>query len=341
MNPEIIKEMRADAKKCREQKERNGSMKLYNEMIAKYSAIIPDFQNNTSLIGKAVAVGTEFDYRDELNAVAAKLEMLALSNSVIEQTLQCSAKDNPKIDDAFIFYATEVLADTESGLTGRQIVQYCNSYAVDFAVKTPITDPDFGRFGSKIPNKRTALHRNLSAFNAFQQFIIIKELCELPIFEGNTAVAEVKKRLFSRYSEYSSGKTLIDDYIPTGWDRVDRVIEEMKERLNIADTEEKFQTIGMLARETLITIAQQVYDPDKHKTIDGVEASNTDSKRMLEAFINTEMKNSSDKAMKFARAAVDLANQLTHDRNATKTEAELCLIAVTSVGTLVKALILK
>lgn len=336
MNPEIIKEMRADAKRCREQKERNGSMRLYSEMIAKYSAIIPDFQNNTSIIGKAVAVGTEFDYRNELNAVAAKLEMLALSNSVVEQTLTGA---DPKLDDAFISYAAEVLADTEKGLTGRQIIQYCNSYAIDFTVKIPITDPDFGRFGSTIPNKRTALHRNLMAFNALQQFTIIKELCELPIFEGNTDVAEVKKRLFNRYSEYSSSDTLIDDYSPTGWDRVDRVVEEMKERLKSADTEEKYQTIGMLGRETLITIAQQVYDSSKHKVIDGVQVSTNDSKRMLEAFINTEMKNCSDKAIKFARAAVDLANQLTHDRNATKREAELCLIAVASVGAVAKALI--
>ena len=34
----------------------------------------------------------------------------------------------------------------------------------------------------------------------------------------------------------------------------------MRNRLQIADTEEKYQAIGMLGRETLITIAQQVFD---------------------------------------------------------------------------------
>ena len=46
----------------------------------------------------------------------------------------------------------------------------------------------------------------------------------------------------------------------------------------------------MIGRETLITIARQVFDADKHLTIDGVEASKTDAKRMLEAFLNYELK---------------------------------------------------
>ena len=62
-----------------------------------------------------------------------------------------------KIDDAFISYASDMLADTNRGLSGAQIVKYCNSYAVDFGVNIPVTSPDFGKFGSIIPNKRTAL----------------------------------------------------------------------------------------------------------------------------------------------------------------------------------------
>ena len=37
-----------------------------------------------------------------------------------------------KIDYAFISYASDILADTNHGLSGTQIVKYCNSYAVDF-----------------------------------------------------------------------------------------------------------------------------------------------------------------------------------------------------------------
>jgi hypothetical protein len=85
-----------------------------------------------------------------------------------------------KIDNTFITYASETLGDTQKGLSGAQIVKYCNSYAVDFNVSIPVTSSDFGKFGNIIPNKRTALYKNLCAFSGAQQFVIIKELCELP-----------------------------------------------------------------------------------------------------------------------------------------------------------------
>ena len=113
-------------------------------------------------------------------------------------------------------------------------------------------------------------------------------------------------------------------------------IEEMKSRLEIANSEEQFQAIGMLGRETLITIAQQVFDATKHQTLDEVETSTTDAKRMLEAFLQFELTDSSKTARKFAKSSVDLANQLTHHRNATKRDASICLVAVTAVASLIK-----
>jgi len=241
-----------------------------------------------------------------------------------------------KIDDAFISYASDVLADTSHGLSGAQIVKYCNSYAVDFCVNIPVTSPDFGKFGSIIPNKRTAMYKNLREFNGSQQFVIVKDLCELPLFEDNKEVQELRKKLFTRFSRFAVSDLYLEEYELTGWERVDRSISEMKIRLEIADNEEQFQAIGMLGRETLITIAQQVFDATKHPTLDGVEASTTDAKRMLEAFLQYELADSSEKARKFAKSGVDLGNQLTHDRNATKRDASICLVSVTAVASLIK-----
>lgn len=243
-----------------------------------------------------------------------------------------------KIDDAFISYASDILADTNRGLSGTQIVKYCNSYAVDFGVNIPVTSPDFGKFGSIIPNKRTAMYKNLREFNGSQQFVIIKDLCELPIFIGNQDVQELRKRLFARFSRFAVSDLYLEEYELTGWERVDRSIAEMKSRLEIADKEEQFQAIGMLGRETLITVAKQVFDAAKHTTLDGVEASTTDAKRMLEAFLQHELADASEKARKFAKSAVDLGNQLTHDRNATKRDASICLVSVTAVVSLIKLL---
>jgi len=243
-----------------------------------------------------------------------------------------------KIDDSFISYASDILADTNKGLSGSQIVKYCNSYAVDFAVNIPITSPDFGKFGSVVPNKRTALYKNLREFNGQQQFVIIKDLCELQQFESNDNVQELKKRLFERFSRFSLSPLYLERYQPTGWERVDRALEEMKLRLETADNEEKCQAIGMIGRETLITVAQQVFNSVKHPTLDGVEASKTDAKRMLEAYLQIELAGSSEKARKFAKSSVDLGNQLTHDRGASKRDASICLISVTSVASLIKAI---
>ena len=242
-----------------------------------------------------------------------------------------------KIDDAFISHASDTLADTNKGLTGSQIVKYCNSYAVDFGVNIPVTSPDFGKFGVVIPNKRTALYKNLREFNGNQQFAIIKELCELSLFATNEDVQKLKKALFTRFGRFATSPLYVEQYQLTGWERVDRSIEEMQSRLKVANTEEQFQAIGMLGRETIITVAQQVFDGALHKTDDGIEPSETDAKRMLDAFLGCELSGASkERTRKFTKSAVDMANHLTHDRMATKRDASMCLVSVTAVASLVK-----
>lgn len=106
-----------------------------------------------------------------------------------------------KLDDAFITFAADVLADTNSGLSGMKIVEYCNSYAINFNKKTP-----YGSYPFDAPNKRSALRDNLRVFDDAEQFRIIKELCELPFFEGNTKAADLKIKLFSRYGNLATEK---------------------------------------------------------------------------------------------------------------------------------------
>ena len=106
-----------------------------------------------------------------------------------------------KLDDAFLAYASDILADTNAGLSGMKIVQYCNSYAIDFNRVTP-----YGSYPFDAPNKRTALKENLKVFAAPEQFRIIKELCELPALCDQEKVKELKLRLFSRYGNLATEK---------------------------------------------------------------------------------------------------------------------------------------
>ncbi len=110
------------------------------------------------------------------------------------------------MDNAFLIHTSEVLADTDTGLTGAQIVNYCNNYSLDFNVIIPVNSSDFGKFGSRVPNKRTALLQNLQAFSDKQQFQIIKELADLEFFADNESVKKLRVPLYTRYGFFSGRK---------------------------------------------------------------------------------------------------------------------------------------
>lgn len=119
---------------------------------------------------------------------------------------------------------------------------------------------------------------------------------------------------------------------PTGWPRVDRALGEMRTTLERANTEEQFQAVGLLCREILISLAQTVYDPNRHPPVDEVLPSDTDAKRMLDVYIAVELAGkSAEAARRHAKASLDLANDLQHDRTARFRDAALCGEATASV----------
>jgi hypothetical protein len=128
----------------------------------------------------------------------------------------------------------------------------------------------------------------------------------------------------------ATGAKVFDE--PTGWPRVDRGIYEIRRRLEQAENEEQFQTVGLLCREVLISLAQVVYEPQRHRPEDGMEPSETDARRMLDSFIATELAGAPNEGIRrHARAALSLANDLQHHRTADHRQAALCAEATTSV----------
>ena len=124
----------------------------------------------------------------------------------------------------------------------------------------------------------------------------------------------------------------VEEFESTGWARVDRTVGELRERFASAVNEEQFQVVGLLCRESLISLAQAVYIAGQHRTLDGVTPSLTDAKRMLEAYIAAELGGSTnDEARGHARSALALAVNLQHKRNAGFREAAMCVEATTSV----------
>jgi hypothetical protein len=126
--------------------------------------------------------------------------------------------------------------------------------------------------------------------------------------------------------------SVVEPAEPTGWTRVDRNVEKITASLESARNEEDFQALALHCREALISLAQAVFIPDKHPIPDGIFASSTDSKRMLDAFISVEAPGeSNDYVRKHAKAAVDLAVNLQHKRTASFRDAALCAEATRSV----------
>lgn len=126
------------------------------------------------------------------------------------------------------------------------------------------------------------------------------------------------------------GAEMFED--PTGWPRVDRGIYELRRRLEQAQNEEQFQAVGLFCRETLISVAQVVFDAQRHPPTDGTVPSETDAKRMLDAYIAVELAGGPNEGIRrHAKAALSLANDLQHHRTADYRQAALCAEATTSV----------
>lgn len=159
---------------------------------------------------------------------------------------------------------------------------------------------------------------------------------DLPSYRSRREfLAELFTPLLKQVRDYSAGRPAIAQE-PTGWPKVDRTIGEIRRRLAEAKTEEQFQAVGLLCREVIITLAQTVYDPARHPTLDGVTPSLTDAKRMLEAYLAVELAGSShETARKHARAAYDLANDLQHRRTAAFRQAAMCAEAAGSLVNIV------
>ena len=154
---------------------------------------------------------------------------------------------------------------------------------------------------------------------------------DLPTYQSRRVfVNELVNPLVETLSRISSGTRGVSE--PTGWHRVDRNIDGVRTRLATAQNVEHFQTVGLLCRETLISLAQAVYDPEIHRTVDGIVPSHADARRMLEAFIASELQGSaSEEVRRHAKAALSLAAALQHRRTATFRDAAMCEEATTTV----------
>ena len=156
---------------------------------------------------------------------------------------------------------------------------------------------------------------------------------DLPTYKSRRLyLSELFQPALSALSRRAAGLAAEPVVEPTGWPRVDRGVDGIRQRLDTSRNEEEFQTVGLLCRETLISLAQAVYDPARHAVDDEISVSSTDAYRMLEGYLRTELAGSSNEVIRaHAKAALKLANQLQHRRTADLRHAALCAEATRSV----------
>ena len=102
----------------------------------------------------------------------------------------------------FIVYAADILGETSTGLSGSKIAKHLSVYSIEFNVDVPFPIYPFPK---GVPNKRTALRKNLLPFSPEQQFQIINDLCEFDELKTNKDVKTLRIRLISRYGHLNTG----------------------------------------------------------------------------------------------------------------------------------------
>lgn len=135
----------------------------------------------------------------------------------------------------------------------------------------------------------------------------------------------IYRRYLAKYADLDLDFTLPEE---TGWDKVNRQLDEAQARLSEATTVEQWQSVGLLCRITVLSLAQTVFSPERYGAKARPDVSPDDAKEMLDAFIATELKGGHAQSLrKLSKATVEYTSTLVHKRTASRRDAVECYSA--------------
>ncbi len=152
--------------------------------------------------------------------------------------------------------------------------------------------------------------------------------------ERRNYIQDLFSETFTYFEEIESSQNIETFVELRNWDRIERTIIKIKKEANSAKNEEDFQTVGLLCRDIIISLAQSVYNPEIHGKYDenNIEIGSSDAVRMLKNYINIVLVGKDNKELRdYIKAANAIANQLTHKRSATKKDMLLAMSSTISL----------
>lgn len=100
-----------------------------------------------------------------------------------------------RISVSVLSRACDVLGDTNRGLSGKKLIGYCNTFAVEHDVRIPHATYPFDA-----TSKRTALFENVQAFSPRVQYRLLMEISDDWHYRANKEVKEIRALIEKRYS---------------------------------------------------------------------------------------------------------------------------------------------
>lgn len=202
----LIERLIADARKFRfcgpsdDPDEQTAVTAGYRYLVVQFKNIVaPILPESQSIRLKSI----EVDFDDIYSAYAARAELDSLIPDIESAIDRVDVQAVPRqpLSALFVNHASNVLADTNNGLTGTEIVKMVGAFAIDFNVTIPHSSTPLSA-----PNKRTALSENLMAFSESQRYSIIRHLCDyLSTAQRNAdAVRKLKLMLMTRYGYFDA-----------------------------------------------------------------------------------------------------------------------------------------
>ena len=162
---------------------------------------------------------------------------------------------------------------------------------------------------------------------------------KVPVKELRNSLRSIGISDFFALNQYAEKESLIDFISDiSDWNGIDEAITKINKDCSMANSEMEYQNIGNSCRNLIMSVAQIVFNPEIHDKYnkDGKELSKTDAIGMLNNYFSYNFSGSSNEFYrKYAKAANDLANMLTHKRNATKRDMLITVSATLSLVNLI------